>query len=68
MVMICEREEVSVGDLFVALQLARDGLERFRYGKILNPEVVVLVRKVRRKKNKSIGGRERVTREGRIGD
>src|SRR5438270_1897550 len=46
-VMICQREEVRVGDLLMALQLARDGIERFRNGKILDPELMVLVRDVR---------------------
>lgn len=44
--MICQREEVGVGDLLVALQLARDGIERFRNGKILDPELMVLMREV----------------------
>ncbi|MEA2328806.1 MAG: hypothetical protein QOE68_3765 [Thermoanaerobaculia bacterium] len=55
--MICQREEVRVGDLLIALELARDSIERFSNGKILNPELMVLVREVRRKKNESVSRR-----------
>src|SRR4051812_21988215 len=60
--MLCQREKVGAGDLLMALQLAGNGSECFRDGKILDPEVMVLMREVRRKKNESIS-RDSASRE-----
>lgn len=68
MVMTCQRQEVRVGELFMPLQLAGNGSECFCNGKIFDPEVMILVREIRRKKNESIGRREGVARERRVRD
>lgn len=61
-------EEVGVGNLLMALQLAWDGTESLRDGKILDPEVMVLVSQVSGKQNQSISRRERIPRERRVRD
>lgn len=44
--MTCQSQEVGVGHLLMSLQLAGNGLERIRNGKILDPEFVVRMSQV----------------------